>query len=96
MIFRPLIIQYQNYVTSFKKGILQSYYGLPSLRNLMFIKPDRRLYYQDNTEAEFCLSHPDWSDIQNKPDASDHTHDDLAQVGHSHPATRIYLYQNFR
>lgn len=77
MIFRPLVIQYSNYFTEFKKSIKQ-YYGLTSLRNLLFIKPNKKLYYQDNLETEFCLSHPDWGVVQNPPATyppSTHTHD---------------------
>lgn len=73
---RFVIVQFSAYLTDFRRYLLTTRYGV-ALRNLIFVKLDKRLYFLDNLQNEHCLSHPAWANVQSKPASfppADHTH----------------------
>lgn len=76
---RFVVIQFSAYLTEFRKTLLQSRYGV-ALRNLIFVKPDKKLYFLDNLQNEHCLSHPAWSNVTGQPATfppGEHSHSEL-------------------
>ena len=74
---RFLVIQFSSYLTNFRRTLLQSRYGV-AIRNLIYVKPDKRLYFADNLQVEHCLSHPAWDNVTGQPETyppDAHTHD---------------------
>lgn len=74
---RFVVIQFSAYLTEFRKALLSTRYGV-ALRNLIYVKPDKKLYFLDNVQGEHCLSHPEWSNVSDVPATfppDTHTHD---------------------
>lgn len=78
MILKPIVVKYIEYLSTFRRQVLEQQYGLTSLRNLLYVLPDRRLYFQDNLENEFCLTHPNYETLQDVPV-------DFPPEAHTHP-----------
>lgn len=87
MILKPVVIKYIDYLSDWRRYVLETQQGLTNLRNLLYVLPDRRLYFQDNGNVEYCLTHPDYTTLQNVPASftpSYHLHDEHSLVGHTH------------
>lgn len=90
---RFIVIQFSSYLTNFRKALLSTRYGV-ALRNLIYVKPDKKLYFLDNIQDEYCLSHPAWASIAGKPEAfpsEEHSHNYVEKVSENRPGvTKLY------